>query len=318
MVVNRIIEEIKKAGTIAILPHVAADGDSVGSAAAFHLALKKLGISSRILLEEKIAVNYEFITGTKAAEIYTKKPERFDLVIALDCGDKERLGSRYELFKNAGVTVNIDHHTTNTEFAFINYNVTSASSTGEIVYQIIKLMGAEFDHDIAQALYMAIASDTGGFRFSNTTPTTHIIASELLNYDIDVADISQRIFDITTLAKAKLMAIAINSTEILLDGKVAFMTLTEEDFKSTGALDEDTDGIVNVGRNIKGVEVAVLFKKLHDTETKINLRSKTYVDVAKIAGLYKGGGHKRASGATVEKPMAELKEMILKDLKEAL
>ncbi len=318
MIINRIISEIKKAKKIAILPHVSADGDSIGSSLALLLALNKIGIKAKVLVEEEIANNYSFLAGAGDAEIYIGKQSGFDVVIAIDCGDIERLGTRYEVFKNANITINIDHHPTNTEFAFINCVDTTASATGEIIYQIIKLMGVPFDKDISECLYVAIATDTGGFKFNNTTSVTHQIAGDLINNGINVAEISAIIFDMITLEKAKLVSAAINSIEILEKGKVAFITITKEVFKSTGALDEDTDGVVNIGRNIKGVEVSVLFRETKEGETKINLRSKSYVDVSAIASLYKGGGHKRAAGATVKKPMDELKKSVLKDIEEML
>ncbi|MFA6308536.1 MAG: bifunctional oligoribonuclease/PAP phosphatase NrnA [Clostridia bacterium] len=319
MMINRIIEEIKKAKRIAILPHVSADGDSIGSSIALSLAINKSGKESKIFTEEEIAQNYSFLEGAKDIEVYIKKPaQNYDLVITIDCGDIERLGSRCEIFKNTNNTVNIDHHPTNTEFAFINYVQTNAAAAGEIIYQIIKLMGIEFDKDISESLYVAIASDTGGFRFSNTTSVTHQIASDLLNNGINVADISHTIFDTITLEKAKLIAVAINSIEIFKKGKVAFITINKDVFESTGALDEDTEGIVNIGRNIDGVEVSVLFRQLNNNETKLNMRSKSYLDVSVIASLYKGGGHKRAAGATVTKPIDELKKMVLKDIEEML
>lgn len=318
MMMNRIIEEIKKAKKIAILPHVSADGDSIGSSLALYLSLKKIGINSDVITEEPISHNYSFLEGSKEAIVYTNNNTKYDTAIAIDCGDKERLAQRNEIFENATITINIDHHPTNKEFAIYNNIDVSVSSVGEIIYQIIKLMGTDIDKCIAEALYVAIATDTGGFRYSNTTSVTHQIIGDLINSGVNVADISQRIFDTVSLEKAKLTAAAISSIEILEKGKIAYITISKDVFKKTGANEEDFDGLADIGRNIEGVEVAVSFRQLNDKETKINFRSKTYVDVATIACLYKGGGHHRAAGATVNASIDELKKLVLKDLVEVL
>lgn len=318
MMMNRIIEEIKKAKKIAIFPHVSADGDSIGSSLALHLALKKIGISSDVITEETISHNYSFLEGSKEAIVYTNNNNKYDIAIAIDCGDIERIGHRYEVFENAIATINIDHHPTNKEFAIYNYIDVSVSSVGEIIYQIIKLMGIDIEKSIAEALYVAISTDTGGFRYSNTTAITHQIIADLINSGVNVANISQRIFDTISLEKSKLIAAAISSIEILERGKIAFITISKDAFEKTGANECDFDGIADIGRNIEGVEVAVSFRQLDDKVTKINFRSKNYVDVATIACLYKGGGHHRAAGATVGTSLEELKEMVLKDLREAL
>ncbi len=318
MELNKIMSILKEAGTICILPHVSADGDALGSCLALGLALRKLSKSVDIVLEEKIPYIYDFLPGREMTRVYGNDSGTYDVVVALDTGDMGRLGKRAPLFEAAGITVNIDHHRTNSGFGFYNYVHTASSAVGEIVYRMIKKMGIDMDLDIATCLYVAITTDTGGFRFGNTTAVTHQIAGELINKGVQVAEISQRVFDAMSLEKLRLMGNAINTLELLEDGRVAYITVTDEIMQKVGAADEDCDGIVNLGRNVNGVEVAVMFRQKDSGEIKLNFRSKAYVDVSAIAAAYGGGGHIRAAGCTVMEPLDAIKPRLLEDIRKAL
>lgn len=319
MILNKIISLIKEARKIVILPHINADGDATGSSMALALALKKLDKQVTVILEEEAAKVYSFLPDIVKAKVYKGELQNFDVAIALDTGDLERLGERVEVFNSAPVTINIDHHHTNSEFAFYNYINRGSSATGEIIYQLIKMLGLNLDNDIATCLYVAISTDTGGFRYSNTTSLTHQITADLINNGVNVAELSQRLFDNTSIQKVKLIGIAIKNLELFENNKVSFITITDEDIKNAGAKDEDCDGIVNLGRNIDSVEVAAMIRQKTNGEIKVNLRSKALVDVASIADMYGGGGHKKAAGCTIEnKQIQEVKSLLLKDIKDAL
>lgn len=318
MILNNIISALKGAGSIAIMPHVSADGDALGSSLALAFALKKLGKDVKVYLEEEIPYIYNFLPGKQFVEVYKGTFRSFDVAAALDTGDIERLGERADIFKGAKITANIDHHNTNSEFAFYNHVQTTSSAVGEIIYQLIKMLGLSLDPDTATCLYVAITTDTGGFRFSNTTAITHQIAGDLINNGVNVSEISQRVFDSTSLEKVKLMGEAINSLELFEGGRVGFITITEDIMKNTGAKEEDCDGIVNIARNINGVEVAVMIRQRGNGELKINFRSKSHVDVSAIAGMYGGGGHKRAAGCTVQGNLEDIRKKVLDDIIEVL
>lgn len=318
MELDRIVSILQESDKIVILPHVSADGDAIGSSLALAMVLRKLGKKPKILLEEEIPYIYGFLPGREMAEVFVSGHDLFDAAVALDTGDLGRLGSRLSVFENAAVTVNIDHHNTNTEFGFHNYISTGSSAVGEIVYRMIKMMGLAPDADIATCLYVAIATDTGGFRYSNTTALTHQIVSELLNSGVKVAEVSQRIFDSSSYEKVKLTGVAISRLELLEKGKIAIMALDHDLIKATGASEEDCDGIINVARNIRGVEVAAMLRQWDNGEIKVNLRSASYVDVSAVAGLYKGGGHKRAAGYITGGSLEDAKNKLLKDIREVL
>lgn len=320
MIPQNIINKLKESKNIIILPHISADGDALGSSLALALALKKTAKNVRAYFEEEIPHLFTFLPGREIATKYSNpdnNPSEIpggETVVALDTGDLERLGKRVEIFNNSSNKINIDHHPTNTHFAEINYVNPKAAATCEIVYELIKELGIGLDNDIALCLYTGILTDTGGFKYSNTTSMTHSIVSELLNYQIDVPTISYRLFDAVSEEKLKLIGKAINSLELFEDGKLALITITRNMLAETGALDEDTEGIINYARNINGVEVAALFKENAELGTKVSLRSKSYANVAEVALKHSGGGHKNAAGCTINENPEEAKKIIINDL----
>jgi phosphoesterase RecJ-like protein len=314
MVLNEIIEALKNSNEIIILPHISADGDALGSCLALGLALRTMNKHVSVYTEEKIPYIYDFLPGANLAEVYKGGKIQADIVLALDTGDLGRLGKRIDIFNSARVTVNIDHHGTNPGFAVYNYVHTAASSVGEIVYQMIKMMGLDISVDIATCLYVAISTDTGGFRYSNTTPVTHRIAADLIDNGVNVADVSQRVFECMSLEKVKLMGSAIDRLELMFDGKVALMTVTQQMIDEAGAREEDCDGLVNIARSIRGVEVAALLKHAGKDEVRVNLRSNTDADVSAVASDFDGGGHKKAAGCTIRADINEARQNLLESI----
>lgn len=315
---DRIADTIIASDTIAILPHVASDGDALGSSFALALVLSGMGKKVDVLLEEDVPLLYSFLPGKNLSKVHVKSDMHYALALALDCGDIERLGSRRDVFDSADHTVNIDHHNTNTKFAMQNYVDKASSSTGEIIYMLLGEMGQKPDTDVAVNLYIALSTDTGGFRYSNTSARTHLIASQLISQGVNVAEISRIVFDTASYEKVKLTGAAIQSIELVEDGRIAVMTLANETIRNTGAREEDSDGIINIARNIRGVEVAVMLRQLDSGEIKVNLRSNKYVDVSAVAGRYSGGGHKRAAGFTTAGDLEQIKTGLLEDFQKEL
>ncbi|WP_024833917.1 DHH family phosphoesterase [Ruminiclostridium josui] len=315
---KEIIKAIEKAESIAIFPHVSADGDAIGSSLALALAIKKAGKKVIVYMEESIPDNYKFLPGIELARFISESDEVMGLNIALDTGDNGRLGTRADRFFKAPVTINIDHHITNTKFAQYNHVDASSASTGELIFLLLNEIGYEIDTDMAKCLYTAIATDTGGFKYGNTTAETHRTAAELLSTGIDVADLSQKIFDNTSFVKLKLTQKAIELLELYENDLLAVTVITQDILRLTGAKDEDCDGLVNIGRSIVGVEVSVLIKEKSNNEIRVNLRSKAYVDVSEIAASFGGGGHKRAAGCTINGSISDVKEQLINTIKDKL
>jgi len=315
-----ITKQLLKADRTAILPHVEADGDAVGSSLALCLAMKKCGKEAFVLLEEKISGNYDFLPHGEETFVYGDKTG-FSLVVALDTGDMPRLGKRAGVLKEAALSINIDHHATNTGFAIYNHVDIKKSATGEIIYEIIKKMGCKADKDIAECLYTAISTDTGSFRYANTNTSTHIMAAELLETGIDQAEISRKVFDIVSYSKAKLAGLAASSLELVDCGKIALITLTAGMLAETGAREEDCEGLVNIGRNVEGVEVAVMIREKIGPEPmniKVNFRSNTDADVSRIASAFGGGGHAKAAGCVFSGTMAGARDDVINEIRKEI
>lgn len=318
---DKISKVLKASDRIAILPHISADGDAIGSSLALALALNGMKKNSRVILEEKIPFVYGFLPDGGLSAVFHdmgKQNARFDTVVAVDCGDIERLGGRKEIFGKAPVTVNIDHHPTNTSFAEYNFIDAEAAATAEIIYRLLGLLDVKAGRDTATCLYTAIAADTGGFRYGNTTPLTHKIAAELIKSGVDVAQVSERIFDSVPYEKVKLTGAAIDTLELIENGRIAVMALTRDLIQKTGAGDEDFDGIINTARSIRGVDVAAMLRQTLSGEIKVSLRSNSRVDVSEIARAYSGGGHKKAAGYTADGTLAEAKDSLINSIRKVL
>ncbi|KUO71195.1 MAG: hypothetical protein APF77_05940 [Clostridia bacterium BRH_c25] len=309
MIYPKIISKIKESNKIAIMSHIMPDGDNVGSSLALYNALRKSGKDVRLILDDDIPKVYRFLKSSDKAE----RPgqfESFDVVIALDCGDAERLG-KSRLYLDNNFVINIDHHISNDEFGNLNMVDTNASATGEIIYHIIKILGIDMDKEISECLYTAIVTDTGQFQYSNTTSITHQIAGDLINSGVNVSLMFERIYQNSSKEKIVLMKTALNSLEFYNNDSISCVNLTLEQMKNSNAMEEDSDGIINLARDIEGVEVAIFLKELQTGKIKVGLRSKKVVDVAAVAGRFGGGGHVRAAGCILYGTVAEVKEKIL-------
>lgn len=308
MIFTDITDKILNSNSIILITHIAPDGDGLGCVTGMYKVLKKLKKKVDIFVDDDIPEAYNFLPNIdKITKPYHKE---VDLILLIDCADENRIGNSKELLKSKSVTINIDHHISNTLYAKMNYVDTNAASSAEIIYQLIKLLGAELDEDISTCLYTSIVTDTGGFMYESTTSITHEIAGDLINNGAKVKEVSDKVFHNVKYSKVKLIARVLNNLTLYKDGKIAYMEILKEDFESTNTDNTDVENIINFGRDINGVEVAVLLVE-KDEETKVSFRSKEKIDVNKIANYFGGGGHIRASGCTVKRPIFEVKEQVL-------
>ena len=253
-----IANAIKTSNNIIILPHKSVDGDCLGSSYALKLGLLKMGKNAEVIVEEKDK-DAKFFTIIKDAVSTVSTP---DLVIAVDCGDIDRLQSRCDIFKSCEKMVNIDHHGTNDGFAMFNYIDAKSSATGEIIYCLLEYLQVDIDDDIAQNLYIAISSDSGRFSYSNTTLRTHEIAGKLIGFNFDFSYINAFIFDTNSQKELLLAKEALSTLEVLADGKIASVTVTKKVINKYKATDSELGGIVNYPRSIDTVKIAFYFKEV--------------------------------------------------------
>ncbi len=285
---DRIIEIIKNSKKCAIIPHVKADGDAIGSCLAMRTALRNMGKNAVIYAEEPVEKRLEFLSDDIAV-VYDGEDVDCDTCIALDCGDMGRVSTREPIFKSAGHTVNIDHHRTNNGFAEANYVEPTASSTGEILFELFKKLGVELNAEIAGYLYAAICFDTGCFAYSNVSPKTFMTAAELIGYDINHAEIARRLFECEDINSEMLKAELISRISSYYDGKLRMVRVGEAECEKYGIRPEDVQDLVNIPRRIRGTEIAASLKQ-SGGEIRVSLRSNGGADVAEVALRFGGGG----------------------------
>lgn len=292
---NRLLE---LADTIAIGGHVRPDGDCIGSGLGLRQYIKDNYKDKEVeVYLEEIPEKYRFLEGIETVRHEIPEEKIYDLFICLDCADLERLGFSAPLFENAKNTLCIDHHVSNPGFAKENHIVPDASSTSELVYELINRECVS--KEVAEALYTGILHDTGVFQYSCTAPSTLRAAAELLEAGVDAPKIIRDTFYEKTYAQHQVLGRALLESILFLDGRCIASYIREREMRFFGVDRSDLDGIASQLRNTKGVEVAIFMDEIRPNVYKVSLRSGDIVDVSVIARYFGGGGHKKAAGFTL-------------------
>lgn len=319
---EKIIHHLTRSDHILLVSHVNPDGDAIGSLIAMALSLEKWGKRATMYNESPIPAVYRFLPAVERIVRRMDRPASYDAVVILDCSNIERIGKLAADVDQFGVTINIDHHLSNTRFGDLRYIDTAACSTAEIVYRLIKTIGIGVDRDISTSIYTGILTDTGSFRFANTNRTAFSVCLEMIKNGVDPYTVAQHVYGTYSIGRIKLLNLALDSIEIAENGKLSFMMLTRDMLEETGTQPEDVDGMINYAKSIKDVKVAVLIQeRLKSNQERdknnfyVSLRSDGSVDVAALASSFGGGGHHRAAGFCAETTLADLKGGILAWLK---
>ncbi|MCR5342994.1 MAG: bifunctional oligoribonuclease/PAP phosphatase NrnA [Butyrivibrio sp.] len=314
----RIDELVKGAKTVAISGHIRPDGDCIGSNMALYLYLKKNYPELKVdVFLENIPDSYKVIAAIDEVNTeYTTDVDSYDVFFALDCG-KERLGNAEKLFDAAKKTVNIDHHISNQGTGDENYIVPTASSASELVYNCMD--SEKLDANIAKAIYMGIITDTGVFKYSNTSPNTMKVAADLISYGFEFGELIDQVFYEKTYVQNQILGRALLESMRIMHGDCIVSVVSRQTMDFYQVTSSDLDGIVSQLLLTKGTECAVFMYEIGSLEYKVSLRSKGKVNVAKIAELFGGGGHARAAGCTMNGTQHDiinsLSEYIERDLK---
>jgi phosphoesterase RecJ-like protein len=300
-------ELLSKFKRVTIISHIRPDGDTVSSALALYNSLKDMGVVSELVCANKPPVKYSFLNGF---DRFKSKINYDDsLIVTLDCATLSRVGFNIE----NKVVVNIDHHISNSNFGELNI-VDFEVSTTLVLFKLLK-EGFSIDKSIGQALYTGLLSDSQNFTTSLTTNKTFKVAGELLEYGIDIQEISNMVNRYNSLSHVRALGRAIATLELYNDAKIAIMYLTQDDISATGATFEDIDGIIDTAISLATAEVAVLITEFVDF-IKVSLRSKN-ANISKVAALFGGGGHKNAAAFEVKNGKIEqVKSDILKEFKD--
>jgi len=315
--------ETKAGDRFLLTTHENPDGDALGSLLATHRILEALGKDSVMFLAAKefpLPVEYRFLP---LEEVFHEPPADIAdrVVIFLDCGNVDRMPVDF-LHDTDNRVINIDHHHDNTRFGTINLVDVEASCTAEIVYDLAGLLGVELTPEIANALYVALVTDTGKFMYENTDSRSHRMAAGLIEAGVEVNDVYRRLYEHAPIEKLRLLAHALERIELLDDGRLAVTYISNEDYASTGASEGLTEGIIDHLRTIDGAVVAAVVRDLGESgraARKVSMRSTDgRVDVSAIARAHGGGGHRRAAGFSTDLPYAQVLEFLAGEIETLL
>lgn len=312
---EQIRDIIVKKDNFILMGHLNPDGDCIGSLFAMKWYLDSLDKQSIILLENSPKSKYELFNIASSDFLtfdnFIPSSDDEQICIALDSGDQDRLGSGKDLAE-LYYTVNIDHHIDNPEYADINYINSEKAAVGHIIYDLINL-DPEFsiNKKIGTAIATAIIADTGGLRYQNATAQVFSIISNLIDLGVDIYSINRAIFAGYQYAAVKLKGMALSTLQMHQNGKIAYLRVEQNMLDKSGADLEDTSGLVNYARDIKGVELGVVFTEVSEKETRVGFRSNNYCSVNEIAALFGGGGHPRAAGCTINENINKAEKIIL-------
>ncbi len=311
---SEIIPVLREAGNVLIATHVFPDADALGAQLALGNILRSMGKGVYLYSEEPAHYILEFLPGSDKLSIGLPELDQFDCGVALDCGDDMRLGKVKDYLLNIHPFVVIDHHTGHKNFGDIRWVDAGKSSTGEMVYELAQAMGANIDYDAAYCLYSAIVSDTGSFKYASTSADTLRIAGDLLARGVKPAEISGKIFDNFTRNRLQLLQEVLTTLTLYDDEQLAVITVTKELYEKTGTTAADTELFINYPRSLETVKVAAFIKESKE-HIGVSLRSKEQYDVAQVARIFDGGGHRNAAGFKLrDKNIAEVQQELLAEL----
>ncbi len=317
MSLKKTIDFIRRHDNFLITSHTNMEGDALGSELAFYRLVRSLKKRATLINDDAIPYGYDFLPMVSRIRKFKRgmKGVTFDAFVALDCSDLKRAGEVHTLNDAGKPVLNIDHHISNARFGQVNWVEPRASSCTEIVFDLYKAMRVPIDRDTAMLLYVGIATDTGYFRYPNTTAKAHAVTAELLKHHLDTAAIYKNLNENIPFEDMMLLAKILPTMQRRMQGKVVWYELRKKSLAVREKLSFDlSEHILTFARAIRGVEVAVLFKEnfTRRNEVRVNLRSKGCVDVNKIASFFGGGGHRTASGCTIKGSLVQVKKQVLK------
>ena len=316
MTLDEILKQIQKAEKIVILTHESPDGDAVGSSLAMKLIVEKLEKTADVIIPEYSRL-FNFLPSAEAI-MTDSEIKNYDLAISVDCATLKRMAKK-EYFENAKSTIVIDHHGSNTMYGDLNYVNPASPACCEVLAGMLKYYEIDITKDIGTCLMTGIITDTGGFRHVGITPETFEFTADLIRLGVDVPDIYKRTLNTKTRANFELSKKVMERMEILEDGKVTFTYMNKKDEEEVGAEPGDHEGLVEIGRDIEGVEVSIFIRQKENEEAyKISMRSGNKVNVSDICFLFGGGGHPRAAGALIQGNVEQVKEKLMKEVRKAL
>ncbi len=320
---KEIASEINKREKFIILGHVDPDGDCIGSVFAMKMILDSLNKKSIIILNDFAIDEFEFLISDEFELLDEIDKEKYNnreyTVIALDAGNRERLGSSAEKLLKDKFIINIDHHPDNSHFGDLNFIDSKKAAVGQIIYELASILNCEIDSIIGTAIATAILSDTGGLRYKNTTVSVLKIITNMIEKGIDFYSINKELFGNYKFSAVKLKGLALATLERSKNGKIAWLYIDQDMMEKTETDDKDAGGFVNFARDIKDVKVGISFLEAENEKIKVSFRSNTNnISVNKIASLFDGGGHTRAAGCILEDNLKNAIKRIINEVEKVV
>lgn len=301
-----------------VVAHASPDGDAIGSSLALGLLLREQGKEVVIYNQDEVPYNFQFLPGAETIENEVGEGQSFDVTVLLDCAEPSRIGDRFPEHGWGETIVVVDHHKTwNADFADLYVRDVSAAATGEILFRLASLFGV-ISEEVAKSLYCCLMTDTGSFRYSNTTRTAFRIAGELVERGVDPWDMTSQIYENQPLNRLELLSSVLETLSVSSCGRLAFLRIEEDMLEGIDAQGDLTDGFINYARSIRGVEVATQLRQAGENRWRISFRSRGKVDVSVLAERFGGGGHHNAAGCTIEASSEAVELMLSEALVELL
>ncbi len=303
---SKIKNFLETCDNVTILTHKSPDGDTLGAGFALCRALRNMGKKANVKNSDELPARYEFLY-----EWY--EPMNFDekTVIAVDIADTKLLGSNLEEYaEEKKIDLCIDHHISNVYYAKYTYVNASASAACQIIYELFRYMDVKFDKIIAKCLYTGIATDTGCFKYENTTAAAHIAVSELMKYNIDYANINRQMFDVKSKARLSVERAITDKMEFWCDDRCAVIVVTTEMMEKSGIEPAEFEGLASIPLQVEGVDIGITIKQRHEKVFKLSVRTTEKIDASEFCHGFGGGGHIRAAGCEIEGTLDEVKAVV--------
>ena len=307
----RVAAALGAASSVAVLAHIKPEGDAIGSTLAAALALRSAGKRTAALNADRVPPDLRELPGADEVRRAAPPDQDYGCYLVVDTANLDRTGGLLDRRQPGTVVVNVDHHGGNTRFGDVNWVEPEASSAGEMVLRLIRTMGLPISRDVASNLYAAILTDTGGFRYGNTTAASLRAAADLVDAGAVPDAIARGFSAHRVVGEWRLLGEVLAGMEVSDDGRVAWIEVTSAACRRAGVGMDVAEDFIQYPRDLAGVRIAVAFKELSDDEIRVSLRSSGSLDVAALAATFGGGGHRNASGCTVRGGLASAKAAVL-------
>ena len=308
---TEIVEAIRARQRFVISSHTRPDGDSIGSSLAMAFALRAMGKEADVVHSDPAPGPLMQFPGVRDIQVMPQVGNHYDAAIVMECGDLGRTGvaglDRFFL-------INIDHHPGNVGYGRLNWFNPDAAACGEMVFDLVKALGAPLTPEVAIHVYLAILTDTGSFHYANISPRTFEICKEALEAGVDPVAVARNVYDSNNMGRLKLFGAVLSAMQIDASGRVAIVYLDHEMARAAGGTYEDTEGLINLPLTVKEILAIVFFKQIEGDEYRVSMRSKGTIDIGGIAKEFGGGGHRNAAGCTVTGAIDALRKMFIEKI----